>query len=137
MTFSEKDAHIYFDHGIPGFEELKEYVLTQPIQGVPFYELQAAGDERVRFWITNPFLFEKTYHFELSDGILEDLDIHSEEEVAVLAIVTVKESWEQATMNLAAPLILNTRTRKCRQYILADTNYVTKHKLSPEPKGEA
>lgn len=137
LKLSEKDAHIHFDQGIPGFEELKEYVFTQPIQEVPFYELQAVGDSRVRFWITNPFLFEKTYHFELSDGIVDDLDIRSEEEVAVFAIVTVRESWDQATMNLAAPLIMNTRNRKCRQYILTETEYVTKHKLSPEPKGEA
>jgi len=59
--------------------------------------------------VVNPFMVVKDYDFEIPDEAVESLGIESILDVMVLSIVVVPEDISKMTMNLKAPVIINTR----------------------------
>jgi flagellar assembly factor FliW len=120
---------IQFPQGLPGFENLNEFILLQPEEVAPFSIMQAVQDGSISFIVTDPFLFFKEYEFELPELVQEQLHISNNKDVAIWTIVTIPESLEEATMNLQAPLVINNNGRLGKQVILHDGPYKTKHRL--------
>ncbi|ULL19454.1 flagellar assembly protein FliW [Paenibacillus sp. H1-7] len=120
---------ITFPQGLPGFEELQQYVIVQSSEEEPFAFLQSISNKELSFVITNPFLFFSDYEFQLSEGVQEELGINNEQEVAVWTIVTVSTNVENITTNLLAPVVVNVKKRVGRQIILHNSPYKTKHSL--------
>jgi len=118
-----------FPHGIPGFEEHKQFIIVQPDPATPFAYFQSMDQSELVLLVTNPFLFYPSYDFEVPDPLAEDLRIENREDVAVWCVVTVPEQMERATVNLLAPIIVNVNARIGRQTILTNTVYLTKHAL--------
>lgn len=132
-----KEEHVLtFPKGIPGFTQLKQYVLLQPDPQTPFYFLQPLDTAEVDFMLADPFLFYPHYEFELSESIQHELNITSEEQVQIFCIVSVEKDIKSATINLLAPLVINTTNRKAMQVILHQSSYQTKHPLWSELQGE-
>lgn len=136
----DKSKVLTFPSGLPGFIEEKEFVLLNFPGSETFQILQSVGNKELAFIVTNPYHFYNDYEFKLDEQIRENLKIKHTEDVLVLAIVTLKESISQSTMNLKAPLIIN-REQKCgKQYILNDQTYSMKTLLAPteelQAKGE-
>jgi flagellar assembly factor FliW len=123
-----------FPHGIPGFEEHKQFVIVQPDPATPFAYLQSTEQSELVLLVTNPFLFYPSYDFEVPDQFAEELRIENREDVAVWCVVTVPEQMEQATVNLLAPILVSVRARVGRQTILTNTVYTTKHALFESDK---
>lgn len=128
----EEDQLITFPQGLPGFEDLRRFILVHPDEQLPFSYLQSAEEEALSFILTDPYLFEPSYEFQLPDSAVSELEIESEQDVLVRAIVTIKDKVEDATMNLLAPVVFNVRRRLAKQVILHDTDYQTKHRLIPQ-----
>ncbi|MCD9022307.1 flagellar assembly protein FliW [Cohnella silvisoli] len=120
---------IRFENGMPGFEQLKAFVLVQLEPELPFSYLQSVEEAEVAFLLTDPFTFYPGYDIQLSEQVIEDLRIGDEKDVQVWSVVTMKEDIHSATMNLLAPVIINTKEVNGRQVILQNTKYVTKHPL--------
>ena len=121
-----------FEHGIPGFEGEKEFVLL-PIEGnESFHVLQSTQTEKLAFIVTNPYEVTVDYSFDLEEAIVHALQIQNEKEVAVFAIVSLKETIQQSTINLKAPIILNTTNKKAKQVILNNYDYSIRHLISSE-----
>lgn len=125
----QEEDKISFQQGLPGFESLKEYVLLKPEDDIPFSFLQSTEDEQVSFVITNPFWFYKDYEFELLASVKNILRLADQEDLMIRSIVSIRETLEDATLNLQAPLIFNTRERIGAQVILHDTSYHARHPL--------
>ncbi|MEK3883896.1 flagellar assembly protein FliW [Paenibacillus sp. PL2-23] len=125
--YSRNDL-ITFSNGIPGFKERHEYVLVE-IEESPFIYLQSVDDGELAFIIVSPFEFFPHYEFELNDIVKTELDVRSQNELLIFNIVSVREELVAATVNLAAPIILNTRTKRAAQYILADSKYSIRQPL--------
>lgn len=124
------DQLIYeFHSGIPGFEDLKRFVIVTLDEQDGFSYLQSVDQGDFSFIIVNPFDFFPQYTFDLPEQAITELAIEHEQEVAVWAIVTVKDDLEQATVNLAAPLVFNIRTKLGMQVILVHRNYETRQPL--------
>lgn len=129
----EEDKILTFPDGIPGFEENTRYVFLQnPEEGVPFHWLQSIDDMELTFVIANPFLVRVDYDFELPDHVVSKLDIKDREEVQIFCIVRIPDKVDDMTINLAAPLILNTRTCQGKQVVLEDDRYHTRHLVTEE-----
>lgn len=124
-----KEAIIRFKTGLPGFEQLKRFVLLDLEEEAPFKCLQSVDEEDAAFVVVNPFLFYPDYEFQLPSTVQEELEITREEDVEVWCIVTIHCSVEETTLNLLAPVILNKIGRWGKQIVLHDTVYRTKHKL--------
>lgn len=106
-----EDQVITFIGPVLGFENLKKYAFVSTGEDrQPFEFLQAIEDENLTFIVTDPFVFFKDYEFQLDKHWTEALDVHREEDIQVMVIVTVR-SPEDITCNLRAPIVIN-RTKE-------------------------
>ncbi|WP_164821356.1 flagellar assembly protein FliW [Paenibacillus koleovorans] len=125
---------VEFPEGLPGFEGSQRFVLIQPNADTPLSVLQSVEQPDVAFVVTNPFFFYQEYEFQLSDKMVQELEVQSEQDVSVWVIVRLTEDLAEATMNLLAPIVVNEPKRLAKQMILHRSEYNTKHKLlSAEP----
>jgi flagellar assembly factor FliW len=136
---SLKSDIFHFSKGLPGFEELHKFYLQE--HNELFSLLSAVDKPAVSFITVNPFDFHADYEFELSEEIIEELGIRDESQVAVRCIVTWHSQRSHTTVNLLAPIILNTEEYTAKQIVLQNTPYTTKHPLwnaagSDEKDGE-
>lgn len=129
------DAVITFEEGVPGFEDAKEFVLifSEEVE-LPFHYLQCINRPEIAFVITSPFFFVENYDFNLSDSIVEKMGIKSPEELYVYSIVTIPKKVQFSTINLTAPVIINTTNRKGMQVVLEEIDDIN-HPLFTK-KGE-
>lgn len=136
----DQNKVIHFVTGLPGFDEEKEFVLLK-LSGTSleaFQMLQSIKTPGLAFVVTNPYYFYKDYEFRLNKTIKDLLKIEQQEDVLVLTIVTLKSPFDQSTINLKAPLIINLNRKLGKQYILNDENYPTKAPIhfSKAPMGK-
>lgn len=134
LEFPDEEI-IVFEKAIPGFEEEREFIIIQmdtEDQHNPLAFLQSIQTSELAFIIANPFSFFVDYEFNIDESTKEELGIQVTEDVAVWGIVTVIDEFKKATINLQAPVIINVKTKKGKQTILHDTNYLTKTPLFPQ-----
>jgi len=82
-------------------------------------------------WLILLWLF-KDYDFEIPDEAVESLGIESILDVMVLSIVVVPEDISKMTMNLKAPVIINTKNNKGMQVVLDTDRYSVRHYIIEE-----
>ncbi|WP_347548336.1 flagellar assembly protein FliW [Pseudalkalibacillus hwajinpoensis] len=109
-----------FANGIPGLEHFTTYCLlpADDKDESPFYFLQSTEESGLCFFLADPFSFYPNYEVNLDDSTLNQLNIEDPKQALVLAILTVQGSLKDATMNLKAPLIINTAQRTGKQLVL-------------------
>ena len=118
-----------FDNGLPGFENEKIFILLS-IEGNEVYQiLQSINSKEVGFVTANPYLFISDYTFDLDESTVEALNIESEEDIIILTIVTVKEPFNASTVNLKAPVIINTKSKIAKQCILENADYPIRYSI--------
>ncbi|TGA95869.1 flagellar assembly protein FliW [Sporolactobacillus shoreae] len=110
-----------FPGGLPGFEKNKQFIL-QPF-GEAFSVLQSIDERNAAFIVTSPFLFFDHFSVNLSDKVVRQLEIESDEDVSVWVIVTVQTPFSKSTANLKAPVIINTTQKLGKQYISDFSSY--------------
>jgi len=132
----DKQNILKFEQGIPGFEEERGFVLLPIEENSIFQVLQSVQTESLAFIITSPYAMVENYDFELYEATLKSLEITSENNVAVFVIVSLKETLASSTINLKAPIVLNTTNNKAKQVILDNEDYSIRHKLSFESMKE-
>jgi len=123
-----EDRVIRFPEGIPGFPNCQRFVLLEE-EGSAFLWLQAVDDPEVALPVADPFSLFPGYEVPLEEEDAEILGISDSRDVAVLVVVTVRTNPLWATVNLAAPILINTASRTGRQKILAGPEYAVRHPL--------
>jgi len=124
------DNIIMFPVGIPGLpEELKEFKLFAVEENSPFFLLKSHLEEKVCFILADPFVFFPDYQVELSGPDQKELEIYDLKDAAVFCVVNMSEGLSKATVNLTAPIIINVRTGRAKQIIIADDTYDIRHPL--------
>ncbi|MBN1380243.1 MAG: flagellar assembly protein FliW [Deltaproteobacteria bacterium] len=117
-----KESEFITLHGsILGFEHLREFVLLSGEQNTPFWWLQSVQEPAVAFVVINPQIVKPDYAPAISEDDFEFLDIKKKKDIALLAIMTIRSNPLRITVNLRAPILINARTRKANQIILADS----------------
>lgn len=134
LTVGEEDL-IKFPKGIPGFEEVTDYILCDV--NTSYSYLQAVDQAELAFIVTDPFLHFSDYEFEIPDEIIGELGIKEDKDVAVRCIVTWNSDPNKTTVNLLAPLIFNTADRLGRQVVLQNTAYQTRESLNRPSQSES
>lgn len=110
-----------FNQGLPGFPEYKQFILLSLDADLPLALLQSTEEATIGFVVAFPFAFKQDYAFDLSEEDKEDLNIEKEEDVLTYSIVTLKETFEDSTMNLLAPVIININKKLGKQIVLQDS----------------
>ncbi|MFD1953950.1 flagellar assembly protein FliW [Paenibacillus thailandensis] len=126
---------VTFSSGIPGFKEYKSYTVVE-VEDSPFLYLQSVELGELVFVAVSPFDFFPDYEFDLTDAVIHELEIKEQSDVIVYNIVTVRGALEEATVNLAAPIIINKRTLQAVQFILQDNRYNIRQRLFPGDTNE-
>ncbi len=124
---------ILFDLGIPGFEDVHRFcIINNEDSESPFLWMQAVDISTLAFALVNPFAIKKDYDFELSGESVKDLGIEDINQIVVYSIVVVPEDLKKISMNLKAPIVINTSNKKAAQVILDTDKYTVRHYILDE-----
>lgn len=133
----EETDILLFENGLPGFFEMTKFVVLPIEQDSPFLLLQSLENVEIGFILAYPFAFKNDYAFDISEEDKTDLQIEKEEQAITYSIVTMNETIQTSTLNLLAPIIINTDKKRGKQIVLQDSNkYPLRHPIG-ELEGSA
>lgn len=127
-----EDEIINFKKGMPGFQNLKKFILFPVEENNLFSVLHSVEEDNIGFIVVSPFNVEDGYEIELSDSLLNELNIKQEKDVIIFNTVTLSSDIKKITSNLKAPIVINIKDRLGEQIILNDEKYQIKHPLFKE-----
>jgi flagellar assembly factor FliW len=139
LNYSEEDV-ITFPAGLVGFNFLNSFVLVEHKSDSPFQWLQSLDDGDTAFLVTDPCAYVSDYAPIVSDDDAQDLQLTDDTPAVVLTTVSIPPSRPQdMTLNLAAPIVVNTVSRTAKQVVLEDDAYTIKHRVFPtaDEEGQA
>jgi len=125
----ETDAHtdlveITFAAALPGFPHVHVFQLKPwGPPGSPYLLLTSVDDGDVGFVVVPPWVFYPDYEFDLDDSTAERLGLVEAEDAIVLAVVTLRDRPEDATLNLLGPIVVNRHTHEAAQVVLPTTSH--------------
>lgn len=131
IDYEEEDI-IVFEKGIPGFENLKKFIVFTLTDNELFKIIHSLEDTDIGLIAVNPFDFMEDYEIKLTDEIVDNLKINKEEDVMILNTVTMNSKAKSITTNLKAPIIINIKEGLGEQLILDDDRYDIKSPLIKE-----
>lgn len=120
---------ILFKKGLPGLQEYKKFSLEDIEDCEQFKLLQSKDEADLGIILISPFDVDKDYEVNLSDEIIESLEIESPKDVFLYTTVTLNSNVEKITTNLMAPLIINSKNGLAEQVILQNNHYAIKHPI--------
>lgn len=122
VTQIDPKCILHFEEGLLGFEHLKRYAVIVSEQTEPIRWLQAIDEPSVALPVIDPFLIKPDYEVEVDDSELHALAAKSESTMIVLGVMVLPDNLSLATLNLAAPLLINVATNRGMQYVMEATN---------------
>lgn len=138
---------IHFPRGIIGFPSEKSYVLIPHATSTAIAWLQSTATPELAFPVVSAHAFDSEY----PDVSLTDVAAAAglgdrSEELAVLVVLSAVRG-QPATVNLLAPLVINSKTRVAAQLFLDGSRYSTRElfmlpkvverNAEPEPQARA
>ena len=120
--------------GMVGFDE-QRYVLLTPDGGGPFCWLQAADNPDLAFVVVDPTLFVPEYRIKITRDEYDRLQLGPEDEVILLAVVTMASDPRNITINLQGPVALNPERMIAKQLVM-DEKYPSRHPLISAKPGD-
>ncbi len=113
---------ISFPWGMPGLD-YNEYILSSLATDSPFYFLQSTACPEVGLLLINPFSVYEDYEFDLDEESARQLEIGDQNHVAVFCTVNTSLGADSATVNLLAPIVINSDCLLGKQVVLNDKRY--------------
>lgn len=131
ITVNEEDF-ILFNNGVLGFEECKKFVIVDDANtGISY--LQCVDEPNLSLPIVNPYLFRGDYKPTIGESYFTELGGGDTDDFVVYSILSIRESLEKSTLNLKAPLLINSVNKLGLQVIVND-EYSSRESLAG--KGE-
>lgn len=124
-----RETIIRFEEGIPGFEDVKDYVLLHEDDQQAVWSLQAADGDVPSFVVLDPFAVCPGYRPVLTQTDLEYLGESDVNHLCFLVIAVIRPDQSECVVNLKAPLIISASTKKGRQVILEQSDYPIRYPL--------
>lgn len=128
----DEKEFISFKHGIPGFENERRYFITAYSPGSPFMVMQSVEKPNLAFILIGLGDVMPGYAIDLGEEVATELQLEKPEEAMVYAIVSIPGELAGATVNLAAPLVINARAKLGKQIILNNPAYGLRYPLFAE-----
>ena len=114
---------ITFEDGIIGFPDMKKFTLIfdEEKEGRPSISwLQSMDEPEIAFPVMDPLFVCETYNPSVEEELLKNLGTIKEDNLYVLVTFTVPQNIKELAVNLKAPIVINTDTRKASQIIVED-----------------
>lgn len=100
-------------------EEKKERTIMWP---------QSMDEPQIAFPVMHPNDVKPDYHPTVNDDMLQPLGDLNDENTYILVTVTAKKDVKETSVNLKAPIVINSETRQGCQLIVED-DYPIKYKI--------
>jgi flagellar assembly factor FliW len=115
---------LIFPKGLPGFEDLKRYVMIELEEYHPFLFMQSLEDPDLTFILVDPYPYVSDYPSR--DTIRKEAgwDTGETEHSLIRVIAAIARNGE-ITLNLLAPLLIHTRNNTGEQVILHAFNHLS------------
>jgi flagellar assembly factor FliW len=137
-TFEVEDGTVLtFPAGLLGFPDQQRYVILDHDRDAPFKWLQSLDEPELAFVIIDPALFDGHYRVDSPSDALAELGGGQADEMTVAVILTIpSDDPARITANLRGPLLMNPRTKLCKQLVLSE-DFPTRYPLFPATTPEA
>ena len=128
------EALLTFPSGLLGFPEWTRYVILDHDTDAPFKWLHCTEEASLAFVIIDPSLFNENYQVAISPEARGEVEGSETDELGLAVILTIPSDDPSAvTANLRGPLLMNPRTRLCKQLVLSE-DYPTRYPVFPTPR---
>lgn len=127
------DEEIQFVSGLKGFDELKRYILIPMGENSKFFWLQSLEDTEIVLPCMNPLEICSDYSPIIDEEIFNEIEAADDSDILVINTVSIPGEINLATINLAAPIIINTSNNKAVQVVLQDDMYPVRYNIFKEP----
>lgn len=127
-----EDKILNFENGLMGFEDFKKYtILFDSERGEHSHVmwLQSLEEQTLALPVINPFAVKEDYNPEVNDELIKPLGDLTEENVCILLTMTTSSDVKKTTVNLKAPIIINSDTNQGCQAIVENPDYVVKYNV--------
>lgn len=130
----EEEKFIHFPQGIPGFDEYQDYVVLYEDgeKESLFAWLQCVTEKSLAFPIVDPFRIMESYNPLVDDDLLKPLGDFTDDDLVVFLLATVPADVKKTSVNMKAPVLINTLNRQAMQVIVENEDYEIKHMLIAE-----
>ena len=126
------DKIITMEKGMIGFPDLTHFALIfdeeKKDKAFRIMWLQSMDDGDVAFPVTDPIYIKEDYTPSVNNEIIAPLGEMNGDNTYILVTVTVPKKVEDFSINLKAPIVINTDTNKGAQIITED-DYPVKFKI--------
>lgn len=127
-TLEIDDSRILeFPNGLLGFSSYRRFALLEPDDQSVFLWLQSIEAPDLAFVVTDPALWVPDYAAQVRPEHSEELGLADHADAQVLVIVNRRD--ETLTANLQGPLVVNVRTRRGLQLVMAERRWNVRHEL--------
>lgn len=128
----DEEKIITLENGMIGLPEFQKFALIfdeeKGIKASSVMWLQSMDDPQTAFPVMQPNAVNPDYNPTVNDEVLSALGELKEENTYVLVTLTASSDVKQTSVNLKAPIVINTDTRKGCQIIVED-DYPVKYKI--------
>lgn len=118
----DEDKMITFPGGIIGFPDLQNFVLIhdeEKSDGAIRW-MQSVEEPGFAMPVIDPLMIKPDYNPQVDDDLLKKIGEFGEEDMLVLVTITVPSDITKMTINLKAPFVINSATRKACQILAED-----------------
>ncbi len=126
------DKVITLEKGMIGFPDLRNFALIfdeeKGLDKSKIMWLQSIDDGDIAFPVMMPNLVKEDYNPVVNSEILSPLGELGDENTFILVTVTVPNNPKDFTVNLKAPIVINTDNNKGIQ-VIAEEDYPVKYKV--------
>ena len=121
------EALLTFPSGVLGFPEWTRYVMLDHDTDAPFKWLHCVEEASLAFVVIDPALFNPNYQVAISPEARVEVEGNETDGLSLAVILTIPSDDPSAvTANLRGPLLMNPRTRLCKQLVLTE-DYPTRY----------
>ena len=125
----------FMPEGLIGLPDFQKFQLFVDPESLPFVVLIATEGDKIQIPAVEPVGLVENYRLDIGDADAEALGLVGPDSNPLILTVATIKSYEpqKVTLNLAAPILINRRTRVGRQVVLLNyQSYSTTHVLIDE-----
>jgi flagellar assembly factor FliW len=131
----ESTNKFFMPEGLIGLSDFKNFELIVDPESLPFVILRCVNGDEIQIPAVEPIGLVESYKLNINDEDADAIGLRGEDANPLILNVATIKSFEpqKVTLNLAAPILINRRTRVGKQVVLANyQDYSTTHVLIDE-----
>ena len=126
-----EECIISFVDGLPGFADETKFALFPYEPESAFSIMQSIQNPDLTFLLADPYRFFNDYMFELDDRMAAEWGFSAENPPHIYTVATMRDTLEQMTVNLLAPIVINWPKQIGAQIIIENKLYSVQQLLFP------